>query len=81
MGSPRELDPPYLRVAAWLRGEIQAGRLLPGEQVPSATALAKQFGVSRNTAVRAIGLLKDEGLVITQRGWGSFVAGEPGARS
>ena len=46
--------------------------------MPSATALAEQFGVSKNTAVRAIGLLKTEGLVITQREWGSFVAGEPG---
>jgi DNA-binding GntR family transcriptional regulator len=81
MSTPREPDPPYLRVAAWLRGEIQARRLLPGEQVPSATALAKQFSVSRNTAVRALAVLRDEGLVITQRGWGSFVAGEPGARS
>ncbi len=78
MSTPRELDPPYMRVAAWLRGEIQARRLLPGEQVPSATALAKQFNVSRNTAARSIALLREEGLVVTQRGWGTFVAGEPG---
>ncbi len=68
-----------MRVAAWLRGEIQAGRLRPGEQVPSASLLARQFSVSRNTAARALAVVRDEGLVITQRGWGSFVAGEPGA--
>lgn len=79
MSTPREPDPPYLRAAAWLRGEISAGRLRPGEQVPSASALARQFGVSRNTAARALAVLRDEGLVITQRGWGSFVAGEPGS--
>jgi len=79
MSTPREPDPPYQRVAAWLRAEIGAGRLRPGEQVPSATVLAAQFGVSRNTAVRALALLRDEGLIVTQRGWGSFVAGEPGA--
>ena len=72
---PRELDPPYQRVAAWLRAEIISGRLKPGEQVPSASALAAQFSVSRNTAVRALHVLKDEGLIVTQRGWGSFVAG------
>jgi DNA-binding GntR family transcriptional regulator len=78
MSPPRELDPPYQRVAAWLRGEISAGRLRPGEQVPSATVLAAQFGVSRNTAARALAMLRDEGLILTQRGWGSFVTGEPG---
>jgi DNA-binding GntR family transcriptional regulator len=77
MTPPREMDPPYLRVAAWLRGEIQAKRLRPGEQVPSATALAAQFSVSRNTAVRALAVLREEGLVVTQKGWGTFVAGEP----
>jgi DNA-binding transcriptional regulator YhcF (GntR family) len=40
--------------------------------------LASQFGVARNTAVRALHLLRDEGLIVTQRGWGSFVAGDPG---
>jgi DNA-binding GntR family transcriptional regulator len=39
--------------------------------------LAEQFGVSRNTAVRALAMLRDEGLIVTHRGWGSFVAGEP----
>jgi DNA-binding GntR family transcriptional regulator len=77
MSSPREMDPPYLRVAAWLRSEIKSGRLRPGDQVPSATQLGEQFGVSRNTALRALKVLKDEGLIVTQRGWGSFVAGDP----
>jgi GntR family transcriptional regulator len=74
---PREPIPPYLRIAAWLRDEITSGRLAPGEQVPSANQLAEQFSVGRNTASRAIQVLKQEGLVVTQRGWGTFVAGDP----
>lgn len=73
----RDPIPPYLRIAAWLRDEIKAGRLRPGEQVPSANELAERFNVGRNTASRAIQVLKQEGLVVTQRGWGTFVAGEP----
>lgn len=72
----REPTPPYLRVANAIREDIKAKRLLPGEQVPSATDLAEAHNVSRNTAARALRLLRDEGYVVTQRGWGSFVADE-----
>jgi GntR family transcriptional regulator len=78
--TPREPTPPYLRIAAWLRDEITSGRLLPGEQLPSANQLAERFNVGRNTASRAIQVLKAEGLVIGQRGWGTFVAGDPADR-
>jgi len=77
MSEPRSIDPPYLKVAAWLRNEIQSGRLKAGEQVPSANALAEQHDVSRNTALRALKVIREEGLIVTQPGWGSFVAGDP----
>jgi len=74
---PRDPIPPYLRVADALRQQIKRGELRPGDQVPSANELAERFNVGRNTASRAIQVLKQEGLVVTQRGWGTFVAGEP----
>ena len=70
----REAVPPYRRIAADLRAKIQVGELRPGEQVPSANQLAEQFGVNRNTALRALRLLADEGLVTMEQGWGTFVA-------
>ncbi|MGO9187029.1 MAG: GntR family transcriptional regulator [Streptosporangiaceae bacterium] len=70
----REPIPPYRRVADALREDIEAKRLLPGEQVPSATKLAATHHVSRNTAARALRLLRDEGYITTEQGWGSFVA-------
>ena len=33
-----------------------------------------EFGIARNTARRAIEVLKDEGLVTVRQGWGTFVA-------
>jgi DNA-binding GntR family transcriptional regulator len=72
--SKREPIPPYKRVADALREDIRAKRLLPGEQVSSATELAETHNVSRNTAARALRLLRDEGYLVTQQGWGSFVA-------
>ena len=67
-------ETPYLQVAAILRGRIQDGQLPPGARVPSITALMGEFGIARNTARRAIEVLKDEGLVIVRQGWGTFVA-------
>ena len=77
MPESRSMDPPYQRVASWLRSEIESGRLRPGDQVPSANQLAAQFSVSRNTALRALKVLKDDRLIVTQQGWGTFVAGDP----
>jgi len=48
---PREPTPPYLRVADALRERIKRRGLLPGEQVPSVTELAKTHSVSRNMAL------------------------------
>lgn len=73
----REVDPPKVRVANAIREDIRSKRMMPGEQIPTITELVNRFHVSRNTVVAAIQILKDEGLVIGQRGWGTFVAGEP----
>lgn len=69
----REAGAPYKRIAAALRADIESGRLRPGEQVPSLTKLCETYGVSRNTALRALRVLVDEGLIRTEQGWGSFV--------
>ena len=74
---PREALPPYRRVAAALRDKIESGELLPGEQIPPVPQLTETYGVSRNTALRALRVLRDEGLIEVQQGWGAFVAERP----
>jgi GntR family transcriptional regulator len=69
--------PPYITVADALREEIR--QMLAGQQVPSATELAETHNVSRNTAAKALRLLRDEGWITTHKGWGSFVADNPPA--
>lgn len=51
-----------------LLSRIQDGRLLPGMPLPSENALAVQYGTSRPTIRRAIGLLVEKSLVIRQPG-------------
>ncbi len=77
MADQRNRLPPYKKIAADIRAEIQAGRLKPGEQVPSVTQLCDRYSVTRNTAIRALRVLRDEGYVVVEQGWGSFVADQP----
>jgi GntR family transcriptional regulator len=74
---PRPPLPPYKAIAADLRAKIQAGEYKPGEQVPSVTQLCDTYEVTRNTAIRALRVLRDEGLIVVEQGWGSFVADNP----
>lgn len=59
-------------VVAALRGDVVAGRLLPGARL-SDQQLAKRFGVSRNTLRDALRLLVAEGLVVYRHNTGSRV--------
>jgi GntR family transcriptional regulator len=69
----RESLPPYQRIAAALREKIESGELLPGEQIPPVPKLIETYGVSRNTVLRALRVLRDADLIEVQQGWGSFV--------
>jgi len=71
--------PPFAQLAAILRARIESGELRPGRALPSLTTLMQEYGLSRNTVRRAIGVLSDEGLVRTRPGWGTFVV-PPGER-
>jgi GntR family transcriptional regulator len=70
---PREALPPYQRIAADIEADIRAGGLGKGSAVPSLSRLAQEYGVARNTVVRAMNLLKEKGLIETVQGWGTFV--------
>lgn len=62
---------PYKRIAADLREKIKT--MQSGEQIPSVTEICETYGVTRNTALRALRLLRDEDLIVIEQGWGSFV--------
>jgi DNA-binding LacI/PurR family transcriptional regulator len=65
--------PRYYQVYVSLEDRIRAGEFAPGDPLPSERQLAKDYGVSRITIVKAIDLLEDEELVETQHGRGNFV--------
>ena len=72
-------DPTYLheQVAAEIRRAIADGEAKPGERIPQAKDLAAVLGVNTNTVLRALRLLREEGLVEVGRGRAITVAGTP----
>ena len=65
------------QVAAEIRRAIGDGEAGPGERLPLARDMAAVLGVNKNTVLRALRLLRDEGLLDFQRGRGITVAGTP----
>jgi GntR family transcriptional regulator len=67
----------YEQVAAEIRRAIAEGEATPGERLPSAIDLADVIGVNKNTVIRALHILRDEGLLDFTRGRGIRVVASP----
>jgi DNA-binding FadR family transcriptional regulator len=67
----------YEQVADLLAADIRAGRLVPGERLPSERDLARRLEVGRASVREAIAALQVAGLVETRPGSGTFVAATP----
>lgn len=69
--------PIYARIAATLRARIELGSYIVGSLLPSIDALMKEFSAARATVRQAIGQLKQEGLIKSERGAGTCVLRRP----
>lgn len=65
------------QVAGKIRRAIADGEAGPGERLPPARDLAAVLGVNTNTVLRALRILREEGLLEFRRGRGVSVAGTP----
>jgi GntR family transcriptional regulator len=70
-----ESIPLHDQVAAEIRRAIAEGEPGPGERLPLAKDMAAILGVNKNAVLRALHILRDEGLLDFQRGRGITVAG------
>lgn len=69
-------EPKYLQLAAILRERIRSGDLGPADRLPSEPRLRQEHGIARDTVRAAIKVLRDEGLVVTLPGRGTYVRPE-----
>src|SRR4029450_11657188 len=70
---PRDSTPIYAQLDRGLRAAIAAGRLNPGDQLPTVRQLAVDLRVNANTGARVYADLERAGILETRRGVGSFI--------
>jgi GntR family transcriptional regulator len=66
--------PIYMQLVKKLTAAIDAGQWLAGEALPSERTLVETLGISRVTARRALQALEESGIIIRNRGAGTFIA-------
>jgi len=67
--------PLHEQVAAEIRRAIAEGEAGPGDRLPLAKDLATVLDVNKNTVLRALHVLREEGLLEFRRGHGISVSG------
>ncbi|GAA3795230.1 GntR family transcriptional regulator [Sphaerisporangium flaviroseum] len=73
-----EYTPPkYAQLIAEIERRIESGEYPPGSPLPSEHQLMAEFGMARPTVVKALGVLRDNGWIISEQGKGRFVRGRP----
>ena len=72
--NPGSHIPIYRQIADRIRRQIAAGVYRVGEGLPSPRALAMELVVNPNTVQRAYEYLEREGVVVSRKGVGLFVA-------
>ena len=70
--------PIYDQIKEQIKGLIHAGQIKTGDQLPTIRELSVALSVNFNTVALAYRDLVNEGVIITERGKGTFVAGTPG---
>jgi GntR family transcriptional regulator len=66
-------EPVWSQLTGIIRRLIERGDVPPGKLLPSIAGLMQTYGVSDGTVKRAISALRDEGLVQTIPGRGTYV--------
>jgi len=66
--------PIYAQLERGIRLAIATGRMEPGHQLPTVRQLAVDLRVNANTVARVYLSLEREGVLVTRRGVGTFIA-------
>jgi GntR family transcriptional regulator len=72
--NPASKLPLYQQMYEKLEGRIRSGQWKPGDMIPPESELIEQYSVSRITVRKVLDMLVIEGLLVRERGRGSFVA-------
>jgi len=70
----RSRVPLYIQVASVMRRRVETNQWVPGQKISTLVELEREFEVARVTIRQAIDVLRQEGLLHSQQGRGTFVA-------
>ena len=71
--TPNDSRNAYVQIADDLRRQIRDGDFGPGEKLPSTSELVAKYGVANMTIQGAFRMLRDENLIYSVQGRGTFV--------
>jgi DNA-binding GntR family transcriptional regulator len=66
--------PRWRQLASLIKERIESGEYQPGQPIPSEHQLVQETGLSRSTVQKALRALRDEGIIYSVHGLGTFVA-------
>lgn len=69
----RSHEPSYTQLVHIIQDQVASGELRAGDRLPSESQLCKYHRVSPMTVRRAINILVEQGVVITEQGRGTFI--------
>ncbi|SRR6266568_2514576 len=76
--------PVYRQIIEQACAAVAAGTFKPGDQLPTIRALSERLNVNPNTVAKAYRELELKGIIVSERGSGSFIQAQsaptPGAR-
>lgn len=72
--NPQSALPLYYQIKQNLLDLVESGKFAPGELLPAEGEMGEYYGVSRLTVRQAVGELVREGVLLRERGRGTFVA-------
>jgi GntR family transcriptional regulator len=71
---PSDATPLHAQLERSIRVAIASGRLASGDQLPTVRQLAVELRINANTVGRVYTQLERDGILVTRRGVGTFVA-------
>jgi GntR family transcriptional regulator len=67
----------YLQIVGAIKHQVAAGKLKPGDQLPTVRQLATDLRINPNTVARAYDILDSDNVITTQQGRGTYVRERP----
>src|SRR5271157_5222843 len=71
--------PAYWQILNEACAAVAAGTFNPGDQLPTIRALSERLNVNPNTVAKAYRELELKGIIVSERGSGSFIQAQPPA--